>query len=35
MKLNLIFILIDILILVVYPFAFLVGKMRQIFKNKG
>ena len=34
MKLNLIFILIDILILVVYPFAFLMGKLRQISKFK-
>jgi hypothetical protein len=34
MKLNLIFVLIDLLILVVYPFAFLAGKMRQIFKIK-
>ena len=34
MRLNFIFLLIDILILVVYPFAFLWGKMRQIFKVK-
>ena len=34
MKLNLFFILIDLIILVAYPFAFLLGKMRQIFKIK-
>ena len=34
MKLNLIFVLIDLMILVVYPFAFLAGKMRQILKVK-
>lgn len=35
MKLNLIFLLIDLTILVIYPFAFLGGKLRQIFKFKG
>ena len=30
MKLNLIFILIDLMILMVYPFVFLWGKLRQI-----
>jgi hypothetical protein len=35
MRLNLIFILIDLTILIVYPFAFLAGKMRQILKVKG
>jgi len=34
MKLNLIIILIDILIVVVYPFAYLLAKMRQIHKIK-
>ena len=34
MKLNLIFLLIDLTILVIYPFAFLGGKLRQIFKFK-
>ena len=33
-KLNLILMLIDLTILIVYPFAFLAGKMRQIFKIK-
>jgi hypothetical protein len=32
MKLNLIFALIDIAILVAYPFVFVAGKLRQIFK---
>jgi hypothetical protein len=35
MKLNLIFFLFDILILMIYPIAFFVGKMRQIFRIKG
>ena len=34
MKLNLIFALIDLTILVIYPFAFLAGKMRQILRFK-
>ena len=34
MKLNLIFILIDILILVAYPIVFLAGKMRHLLKIK-
>ncbi len=34
MKLSLIFALIDITILVAYPFVFLAGKMRQLWKIK-
>ena len=34
MKLSLIFALIDITILVAYPFVFLAGKMRQFLKIK-
>ena len=34
MKLNLIFLLIDLTILVIYPFVFLGWKLRQIFKFK-
>lgn len=34
MKLNLIFILIDIGILLAYPFVFLSGKVRHLFKIK-
>jgi hypothetical protein len=34
MKLNLIFVLIDIGILVAYPFVFLAGKLRQLLKVK-
>jgi hypothetical protein len=34
MKLSLIFALIDITILVAYPFVFLAGKMRQLLKIK-
>jgi hypothetical protein len=34
MKLNLIFILIDILILLAYPFVFISGKIRQLLKIK-
>jgi hypothetical protein len=34
MKLKLIFMLMELTILVVYPFAFLAGKLRQIFKFK-
>jgi hypothetical protein len=32
MKLNLIFALIDLSIVVAYPFVFLAGKLRQLFK---
>jgi len=35
MKLNLIFVLIDVLIVLAYPFVFLFGKVRQLLKNKG
>lgn len=35
MKLNIIFALIDILIVVAYPFVFLFGKVRQLLKTKG
>jgi hypothetical protein len=35
MKLKLIFVLMELAILVVYPFAFLAGKLRQILKFKG
>jgi hypothetical protein len=34
MKLNLIFMLIDVLILLAYPFVFLFSKIRQIFDFK-
>jgi hypothetical protein len=34
MKLKLIFVLMELAILVVYPFAFLAGKLRQILKFK-
>jgi hypothetical protein len=34
MKLNLIFVLIDVLILVAYPFVFVSGKVRQLLKIK-
>ncbi len=34
MKLYLIFTLIDISILLAYPFVFVAGKLRQIFKVK-
>jgi hypothetical protein len=34
MKLYLIFALIDTVILVAYPFVFVVGKLRQLFKIK-
>ena len=34
MKLNFIFLLIDLTILVIYPFAFLSGKLRQILQFK-
>jgi hypothetical protein len=34
MKLKLIFVLMELAILVLYPFAFLVGKLRQISKFK-
>jgi hypothetical protein len=34
MKLKVIFVLMELTILVVYPFAFLAGKLRQIFKFK-
>ena len=35
MKLNLIFVLIDVLIVLAYPFVFLFGKVRQLLKIKG
>jgi hypothetical protein len=35
MKLNLIFVLIDILIVLAYPFVFLFGKVRQLLKTRG
>ena len=34
MRLNLIFVLIDLLIVLAYPFVFLFGKLRQILKIK-
>ncbi len=34
MKLNLIFVLIDFLIVLAYPFVFLFGKVRQLLKIK-
>lgn len=34
MRLNLIFVLIDLLIVLAYPFVFIVGKLRQILKIK-
>jgi hypothetical protein len=34
MKLNLIFVLIDIFILLAYPFVFVSGKIRQLLKIK-
>jgi hypothetical protein len=34
MKLNLIFVLIDIFILLAYPFVFVSGKVRQLLKIK-
>ena len=34
MKLNLLFTLIDILILIAYPFVFISGKVRQLLKVK-
>jgi hypothetical protein len=34
MKLYLIFALIDVVILVAYPFVFVAGKLRQLFKIK-
>ena len=34
MKLSLMFALIDVLIVVAYPFVFLVEKLRQLFKIK-
>jgi hypothetical protein len=34
MKLNLLFALIDLLILVAYPFVYLSGKVRQLAKSK-
>jgi hypothetical protein len=33
MKLNLLFALIDLSILVAYPFVFVAGKLRQLFKG--
>jgi hypothetical protein len=35
MKLKVIFVLMELVILVLYPFAYLAGKLRQIFKFKG
>lgn len=35
MKLQVIFILIDIAILLAYPFVFVAGKVRQFLKIKG
>jgi hypothetical protein len=35
MKLYFIFALIDLLILIAYPFVFVAGKMRQLLKIKG
>jgi hypothetical protein len=35
MKLKLIFVLMELAILVIYPFAFLAGKLRQILKFRG
>jgi hypothetical protein len=34
MKLKLIFLLMELTILLIYPFAFLAGKLRQILKFK-
>jgi hypothetical protein len=34
MKLNLIFVLIDFLIILAYPFVFIAGKVRQLLKIK-
>jgi hypothetical protein len=34
MKLNLIFVLIDLLILLAYPFVFVAGKVHQLVKNR-
>lgn len=34
MKLNLIFALIDVFIIVAYPFVFVAGKLRQFLKLK-
>ena len=34
MKLYLLFVLIDLAILVAYPFVFVAGKLRQLFKIK-
>jgi hypothetical protein len=34
MRLNLIFVLIDVLILLAYPFVFIAGKVRQLFGFK-
>jgi hypothetical protein len=34
MRLNLIFVLIDLLIVLAYPFVFIAGKLRQILKIK-
>ena len=34
MRLNLIFVLIDLLIVLAYPFVFIAGKLRQIPKFK-
>ena len=34
MQLNLFFVLFDLSIIVIYPFAFIAGKLRQIVKIK-
>ena len=34
MRLNLIFALIDMLIVLAYPFVFMAGKLRQLLKSK-
>jgi hypothetical protein len=34
MKLNLIFVLIDVFIVLAYPFVFVAGKVRQLLKIK-
>lgn len=34
MKLNLLFVLIDFLILLAYPFVFVAAKVRRLVKNK-
>jgi hypothetical protein len=34
MRLNLIFVLIDVLIVLAYPFVYIAGKLRQLLKIK-